>query len=76
MGTKKPKSKNSSNGNRPRNGRVGPGLRPGQVERSSTGSPNHDLRTYSIPDYRLEHPDFAVRQAIETGKDGAEHVRY
>ncbi len=33
---------------------------------------NSDLRTYSIPDYRLEHPDFTVRQS--TDKDG--QVRY
>src|ERR1700691_5185578 len=51
--------------------------------RSRNGSPpgaktlaNSDLRTYSIPDYRLEHPDLTVRQAVEKDKDGAEHVRY
>ena len=82
MGTKKTKSKTSSNGNRPRNGsrattaNVGPGLRPGQVEQSSTGSPNQHLRTYSIPDYRLEHPNFTVRQRVEKDRHGAEHVRY
>src|SRR5258706_7820260 len=35
-----------------------------------------DLRTYSIPDTRLEHPDLSVRQSIEKDKDGVEHVRY
>ena len=51
--------------------------------RSRNGSPpgaktlaNSDLRTYSIPDYRLEHPDLTVRQAIEKDKDGTERVRY
>jgi TPP-dependent pyruvate/acetoin dehydrogenase alpha subunit len=37
---------------------------------------NSDLRSYLIPDYRLERPDFTVRQAIEKHKDGTEHVRY
>ena len=89
MGNKK-KSKASSNGSRPRNGssaskthgaadaearpeqaQRAERVRPG--ERSSTADPN--LRTYSIPDYRLEHPNFTVRQSVEKGKDG-EHVRY
>ncbi len=34
------------------------------------------LRTYSIPDYRLEHPDYSVRQLVEKDKDGTQHVRY
>ena len=82
-GTRRRSPKHSSNGNRPRNGSratqssCGAGrAQPGPVERSSTGSPDQHLRTYSIPDYRLEHPDFTVRQAIEKDKDGAEHVRY
>src|SRR5579859_6519283 len=82
MGNNKKKSKASSNGNRPRNGSrpstahvptAAPGRR---IEQSSTGSPNQDLRTYSIPDYRLEQPDFTVCQRIEKDKQGAEHVRY
>ncbi len=67
MGNKKTKSKNASNGNRPRNG----GSR--ATAQSQTAA---DLRTYSIPDFRLEHPDLTVRQAVEKDKDGAEHVRY
>jgi TPP-dependent pyruvate/acetoin dehydrogenase alpha subunit len=87
MGNKKTKSRTNSNGNRPRNGSrssksngernhvatAAPGRR---VERSSTGSPNHNLRTYEIPDFRLEHPQFTVRQAAEKDKQGQEHVRY
>src|ERR1700732_5523032 len=64
MGTKKTKSKQSSNGNR----------RPNGASQSTLDGAN--LRTYSIPDLRLEHPDLTVRQAIEKDKDGAEHVRY
>ena len=62
MATKrtKTKTKPGSNGHRSRNG-----LRV-----------NSDLRSYLIPDYRLERPDFTVRQAIEKHKDGTEHVRY
>jgi TPP-dependent pyruvate/acetoin dehydrogenase alpha subunit len=66
MAIKKTKSnaKHSSNGNRQRNG-------------TSPSSPNKTgLRSYSIPDLRLEHPDLSVRQAIERDKDGTEHVRY
>ena len=82
MGNKKAKSKASSNGNRPRNGAgttrahvatPAPGRR---VERSSTGSPSHNLRTYEIPDYRLEHPQFTVLQRTEKDRQGIEHVRY
>jgi TPP-dependent pyruvate/acetoin dehydrogenase alpha subunit len=90
MGNNKKKSKASSNGSRARNGTgasnarvatAAPGSLPraqsrGQVERSSTGSPNQHLRTYSIPDYRLEHPTFAVRQVVEKEKDGHERVHY
>src|SRR6202047_4614892 len=64
MGTKKTKSKPSSNGNRSRNGAF----------RSKLNTT--DLRSYSIPDLRLEHPDLTVRQVIAKDKDGAEHVRY
>src|ERR1700686_251155 len=77
MGTKKTKSNHRSNGNRPRNGRVGTDARP--VERRSkakNNADNRDLRTYSIPDYRLEHPDFTVRQQVEKDRQGQEHVRY
>src|ERR1700728_2806551 len=85
MRNKKTKSKLNSNGNRSRNG-AGPSnaqagaTAPGSaVERSSTkgGNFNHSaVRTYSMPDYRLEHPDLTVHHAIEKDKDGAEHVRY
>jgi pyruvate dehydrogenase E1 component alpha subunit/2-oxoisovalerate dehydrogenase E1 component alpha subunit len=77
MGNKK-RSKASSNGNRPRNGRVGTSAF-GRSERNSTkgnNKPASDLRTYSIPDYRLEHPDFTVRQRVEKDRQGQEHVRY
>jgi len=63
MAIKKKNSKNGVNGNRRRNG-------------ASQSKPDKNLRTYSIPDMRLEHPDLSVRQAIEKDKDGAEHVRY
>ena len=65
MTSKKTKTntKHSPNGNR-RNGT--------QTKAAASNS----LRTYSIPDFRLEHPDLSVRQAIEKGRDGAEHVRY
>jgi TPP-dependent pyruvate/acetoin dehydrogenase alpha subunit len=43
---------------------------------TSSSGENSDLRTYSIPDFRLEHPNFTVRQKIEKDKDGSEHVRY
>ena len=67
MPNKKTKSKINSNGNRSRNG----------VSASkSTSGENSYLRTYSIPDTRLEHPNFTVRQAIEKDKDGTEHVHY
>src|SRR5579863_10354818 len=66
MAIKKTKSKSSrsSNGYRGRNGHS-----------TSRPDPAH-LRTYSIPDTRLEHPDLSVSQRIEKDKDGAEHVRY
>jgi len=60
----KSNSKLGTNGNRRRNG-------------ASLSSPKAaHLRTYSIPDTRLEHPDLSVSQRIEKDKDGAEHVRY
>src|SRR5580704_14158863 len=55
--------KHSSNGNRRRNG-------------TSYSKVDNSVRTYSIPDTRLEHPDLSVRQSIEKDKDGTEHVRY
>jgi TPP-dependent pyruvate/acetoin dehydrogenase alpha subunit len=66
MPTNKKKSNPTpdSNGNRRRS------------EAKATPIANGDLRTYSIPDMRLERPDLVVRQAIEKDKDGAEHVRY
>ncbi len=66
MGTRKPKSKQGSNGHRPRNGSA-------QTFRPVVTA---DVRSYSIPDYRLEHPDLSVRQTIEKGMDGTEHVHY
>jgi TPP-dependent pyruvate/acetoin dehydrogenase alpha subunit len=62
-------SKSSSNGNRSRNGAS-------QSKPKQTGSQNTAVRTYSIPDYRLEHPDLAVKQFVDKDKDGAEHVGY
>ena len=67
MANKKIKSKPSSNGNHPRNG---------SARANSKASSNRNRRTYSIPDYRLEHPDFTVRQRVEKSRDGGEHVRY
>jgi TPP-dependent pyruvate/acetoin dehydrogenase alpha subunit len=75
MGSKKTKSKN---GRHPRNG----ASCTGQKDLSSFARPDgrgrpsphdQDLRTYSIPDYRLEHPDFNVSQVTE--KDSADHER-
>jgi TPP-dependent pyruvate/acetoin dehydrogenase alpha subunit len=65
MPIKKTKSaaKHSGNSNRRRNG-------------ASQSKADSSIRTYSIPDTRLEHPNLSVRQAIEKDKDGAEHVRY
>ncbi|MGC2793100.1 MAG: thiamine pyrophosphate-dependent enzyme, partial [Candidatus Sulfotelmatobacter sp.] len=64
MAIKKKNSKNGMNGNRRRNGAS-------HSTRTTT-----DVRTYSIPDMRLEHPDLSVRQAVEKDEDGAEHIRY
>jgi TPP-dependent pyruvate/acetoin dehydrogenase alpha subunit len=63
---KKKSPAHSSNGTRRHNG----------ASRSTTKPTSSGLRTYSIPDLRLEHPDLTVRQSIEKGKDGAERVRY
>ncbi len=60
---KKSNAKHSSNGNRRRNG-------------ASYSKADPNLRTYSILDTRLEHPDLSVSQRVEKDKDGAEHVRY
>ncbi len=85
MGNSKKKSKAGSNGNRPRNGAsrsnsqlLGKAVRPFDSAQGENGAPtsNHDVRTYSIPDYRLEHPNFTVRQVAEKDKHGDEHVRY
>src|SRR5579863_7633171 len=83
MGNNKKKSKASSNGSRPRNGasRTGNGdvataAIGRRVERSSTSAPSQHTRSYSIPDYRLEHPDFTVRQVSERDRQGQEQVRY
>ncbi len=63
MAIKRKNSKHSTNGSRRPNG-------------ESQSKSTSQLRTYSIPDTRLEHPDLAIRQAIEKDKDGTEHVRY
>jgi len=69
MAIKKSKSisKSSSNGNRRGNGASRASAKP------EAGA---HLRTYSIPDFRLEHPNFTVHQSIEKDKDGAERARY
>ena len=82
MPNKKSKSKSTHNGNRPRNGskaftaHVATAALGRRIERSSTGLPNQHTRTYEIPDLRLEHPNFSVRQLTEKDKDGTDHVRY
>ena len=84
MGNKKAKFKASSNGNRPRNGqpssknRVAADafVRPQKQNVKSDGNGASSLRTYSIPDYRLEHPTFTVTQRTEKDRQGQEHVRY
>src|ERR1035438_3513263 len=85
MGNKKTKSKASSNGSRARNGSRSSNahvaadafVRPqGRSPKTNGNAGNQNIRTYSIPDYRLEHPDFTVRQHIEKDRQGAEHVRY
>src|SRR5579862_1973047 len=80
MAIKKKKSvaKPSSNGKRPRINAapVETAALGRSVQRSSTLIPDQHLRTYSVPDLRLEHPDLSVRQAIEKDKDGTERVRY
>jgi TPP-dependent pyruvate/acetoin dehydrogenase alpha subunit len=88
MGNNKKKSKTNSNGHRSRNGNARVGTAASAVRRKpalslSKGearpSGNHidsNLRTYEIPDYRLEHPSFSVRQLTEKDKQGHEHVHY
>jgi TPP-dependent pyruvate/acetoin dehydrogenase alpha subunit len=74
MGNNKRKSGHSSNGHRPRNGakrtaapvRADALFRP--AKQSQVPSSESSLRTYSIPDYRLEHPNFSVHQSSD--KDG------
>src|SRR5260370_33489003 len=82
MHNKKTKSRANSNGNRAGNGASG-SKAPLLAKDARNGAPtfrskteNTDIRTYSIPDTRLEHPDLTVRQSIEKDKDGVEHVRY
>ena len=80
MGNKKPKSK-ASNAPSSRNGsraRVGTDASHA-LERSSMNngrSGKSNLRTYEIPDYRLEHPEFQILQRPEKDRQGQEHVRY
>src|ERR1700685_2734335 len=81
MAIKKTKNKYSSNGHRLPNGSA-PSKSPLLAKNARNGAPvsskaaNVSLRTYLIPDTRLEHPDLSVRQSVEKDKDGAEHVRY
>ncbi|HLV88714.1 MAG TPA: thiamine pyrophosphate-dependent dehydrogenase E1 component subunit alpha [Candidatus Sulfotelmatobacter sp.] len=75
MATKKTQSRNGSNGHRPRNGKAS-GRRATPNPKIGRNSPSSDLRTYSIPDYRLEHPTFTVHQSLEKDQQGEEHVRY
>jgi TPP-dependent pyruvate/acetoin dehydrogenase alpha subunit len=63
MKKQKSSSRNGSNGSRRRGA-------------SSPPQSNADIRTYSIPDTRLEHPDLFVSRRVEKDKDGTEHVRY
>jgi TPP-dependent pyruvate/acetoin dehydrogenase alpha subunit len=85
------KTKSNSNGNRPRNGSKSPLLAKNARNGAPTENPassarpdsrgqlslhEQSLRTYSIPDTRLEHTNFTVRQATEKDGDGKEHVRY
>ena len=62
--------KKRSNGGSSRNGHRG---RNGGSARPTA---NGELRTYSIPDTRLEHPDLSVKQRVGKDKDGTQHVRY
>jgi len=66
---KKSTSKQASNGTHARNGKSAP-------KPSNKVSAVAHLRTYSIPDSRLEHPNLSVSQHIEKDKDGTGHVRY
>jgi len=77
MAIKKKNSKHGSNGHRRSNG-ASRSKSPLFARDVRNGAPTSvsDLRTYSIPDTRLEHPDLSVRQVIEKDKDGHEHVRY
>jgi TPP-dependent pyruvate/acetoin dehydrogenase alpha subunit len=80
MGNIKPKSKasnapNSRNGSRARVRADASSA----LERSSMNngrSAKRNLRTYEIPDYRLEHPEFQILQRVEKDRQGQEHVRY
>jgi len=74
--------KHKPNGNRGRNG-TSPSKSPLLAKNARNGAPtaspnngDNELRTYSIPDTRLEHPDLSVSQRVEKDKDGVEHVRY
>jgi TPP-dependent pyruvate/acetoin dehydrogenase alpha subunit len=80
MGNIKKKSKASSNGHRQRakaRGAAAAFARPQERSSKANGNAgNQNLRTYEIPDFRLEHPNLTVRQATEKDKAGHEHVRY
>ena len=83
MGKNKKTSKVSSNGCTSRNGSRSTPARVGAdassaPDRSSSknGGSQENLRTYNIPDYRLEHPQFEIRQLTEKDRQGQEHVRY
>ena len=51
-----------ANGSRASTAHVGTAATGRSFEPSSKGSPGQHIRTYSIPDPRLEHPDLSVRQ--------------
>jgi TPP-dependent pyruvate/acetoin dehydrogenase alpha subunit len=65
---KKSNSKLGCNGHHARKNHVATAAAGHRTEQS----PAESLRTYSIPDYRLEHPNFGIHQS--TDQEG--HVRY
>jgi len=83
MGNRKAKPKASSNGSRPYNGQRSIKNRVAadasvraQKQNVKVNGRGSSVRTYEIPDYRLEHPTFPVTQRTEKDRQGQEHVRY
>ncbi len=74
MPNKKMKSRQSSNGKGSRNGHRAAVA--STTENRANGNAASGVRTYTIPDYRLEHPNLSVRQLTEKDKQGQDHVRY